>query len=958
MHATDRCQNRKPDGRVCSWVYDPGQDLYCSGCGARLFGLTVSPPAGSTMPVFPNDSRQDITLTNQGQVQVRVEGLDCPWLSQSEPAVPLDLPPGGEPVTLTLSLEPPSEAGKMAELHLRLSNETLTYILETRPLPEIEISLAPSAQGFRSGVWFLDRHDPEIRGAVVCSDELELTSPLVVEEGSGFSLVDGPAQGQAGREHPFSLLRGSLPGGQDLDRELVLKARFGKLGPRELSCQVRFYAPAKLVLEPDQAFKGSNAVVRGASFAAPLRLWLYNYNRGQCSAARVVEVRSEPWLVLDPAQAESLRDAILESDGKEHASDFSRALDFKVVPELLPPPSDLDSQTYILEPRWEVVWEDLTTGQTRSKLYIRDVEVREPRRLDLPVAVDFGTSNTCLAYVDPDDDTIVCSKLDYRTYTGVPSQMILTGQPPDTPQLASCIFFRNFEDDHQGRETGAWSREHRFINDHSFNATAWGFKRRLWHNLPQPFVDDSWKMKYFTPQQLTTLVLREVQRRYTSLRAQLPGPVVVLTVPAAFGLEEREKVRQAAAEAGFDEDSLDICITEPEALALHFVVDRDLREGQQEVFGVFDFGGGTTDISICRYRLKDGMRHLEVLASHGAEQLGGNLLSHTLARLLYEKAMEGQPEEMRPSFLFPEHLDREPEWSKQERRVYRPFLERAEIIKEDRNGSRTRLYEEGQLDLEGIQVRDEAGNAAWLGIPGTLTKQEFEEALTPLIEKGLNRVIHLVRRLHTLGELQEARLDYFILSGNSSRLPLVQQLAIGGDWVWKGDSVIFEEGMAKEGVALGACRYAILQSEFSPSLKVSGVLRLPYSLGILSLQSFVPQLRAYQPITTDHPPTFLSEWRPVGKDMFDVKIYENRDLDQPEEGAKRVPAQKLRKVFLVGHIPIPDELRPARGQEPQWEVRYSLQATIRGLRYSLWARGLTGDKENPLALDERLKKAS
>src|SRR5581483_9629817 len=129
----------------------------------------------------------------------------------------------------------------------------------------------------------------------------------------------------------------------------------------------------------------------------------------------------------------------------------------------------------------------------------------------------------------------------------------------------------------------------------------------------------------FTPQEISAMILRALRDRAT---AQLGTEVrkAVITVPAYFNDAQRQATREAGELAGLEVVRI---LNEPTAASLTYdPSQRDLHR-----LLVYDLGGGTFDVSIVQ--TQDGV--VEVLASHGDTQLGGDdfddlLLKHILDR--------------------------------------------------------------------------------------------------------------------------------------------------------------------------------------------------------------------------------------------------------------------------------------------------------------------------------------
>lgn len=127
-----------------------------------------------------------------------------------------------------------------------------------------------------------------------------------------------------------------------------------------------------------------------------------------------------------------------------------------------------------------------------------------------------------------------------------------------------------------------------------------------------------------TPESISALILRQ-------LAAAAPGglagrPRVVITVPAYFGLAEREATYQAGVIAGLDVLEL---LDEPVAASAHYGLT---AAGSRTVL-VYDLGGGTFDTTVLR--IADGM--VTVLATDGHHQLGGADIDQRLLDLVLER---------------------------------------------------------------------------------------------------------------------------------------------------------------------------------------------------------------------------------------------------------------------------------------------------------------------------------
>ena len=130
----------------------------------------------------------------------------------------------------------------------------------------------------------------------------------------------------------------------------------------------------------------------------------------------------------------------------------------------------------------------------------------------------------------------------------------------------------------------------------------------------------------FTPPEISAAILKQLK---DNAEAALGVPVTeaVITVPAYFNDAQRQATKDAGRLAGLDVLRL---VNEPTAAALAYGLDKR-KDG---IIAVYDFGGGTFDISILR--LHEGI--FEVLATNGDTHLGGDDIDNLLLRIALEES--------------------------------------------------------------------------------------------------------------------------------------------------------------------------------------------------------------------------------------------------------------------------------------------------------------------------------
>lgn len=289
----------------------------------------------------------------------------------------------------------------------------------------------------------------------------------------------------------------------------------------------------------------------------------------------------------------------------------------------------------------------------------------------------------------------------------------------------------------------------------------------------------------YKPQEISALILRELKRNVEKALGQ-PITQAVITVPAFFSDAARQATREAGEIAGFTVERI---INEPTAAALAYGLD---RSSERQMVAVYDLGGGTFDVSIIE--LDTGV--VEVRASHGNTQLGGDDFDERLLNFLIDRFMQDY-----------DGID-----PRQDRRALARL---------------TRAAEAAKITLSSqpfVRVREEyliTDNGRPLHLDVELSRVEFEDMIGDLLEGTLRS---LDAALSDAG-IEAGDLNRILLVGGSTRIPLV--------WEMLREHTGLEPEIAinpDEAVALGAAvQAAIIAGEPLDAILVDVT---PHSLGI------------------------------------------------------------------------------------------------------------------------------
>jgi len=341
------------------------------------------------------------------------------------------------------------------------------------------------------------------------------------------------------------------------------------------------------------------------------------------------------------------------------------------------------------------------------------------------VGIDLGTTNSLVAYFDPQTGAAKCIPGPYgetlcpsvvsldpdgSIIVGEPARRRLLTQPERTIYSVKRLM---------GRGPADVQNELRLFPFRIDSASQNVIRVRLGSKL-------------FTPPEISAFILRELKNWAEAYFAE-PVDRAVVTVPAYFNDAQRQATKDAGRIAGLEVLRL---VNEPTAAALAY----GLHEKRRGKVAVYDLGGGTFDISILKLVSTSEGDIYQVLSTNGDTHLGGDDIDNLLQALVRKKIL-------------------------QQHRV--DFSPRAELAQE----LRTAL----------IRVKHELSekDAAALRFPlpnGAMFVHEFTRgALEALICPIVDRTMGPVKQALADAQLKPGDLDEVVLVGGATRTPLVRR---------------------------------------------------------------------------------------------------------------------------------------------------------------------------------------
>ncbi|MFT6689013.1 MAG: molecular chaperone DnaK, partial [Saprospiraceae bacterium] len=341
------------------------------------------------------------------------------------------------------------------------------------------------------------------------------------------------------------------------------------------------------------------------------------------------------------------------------------------------------------------------------------------------IGIDLGTTNSCVAVMEGSEPTVIPNAEGKRTTPSViafvEDNEIKVGDPAKRQAVTN--------------PTKTISSIKRFMGN-KFSESKLEAERAAFkvvkgdNNTPRVDIDG----RLYTPQELSAMVLQKMKKTAEDYLGQEVTEAVI-TVPAYFNDSQRQATKEAGEIAGLKVRRI---INEPTAAALAYGMD---KKGIDQKIVVFDFGGGTHDVSILE--LGDGV--FEVLATDGDTHLGGDDVDQKIINWLADEFKADENIDLRKD---PMALQR---------------------LKEAAEKAKIELSASAQTEINLPYVTATASGPKHL--VRTLTKAKFEQLIDDLVK----RTIKPCETALKAAGLSKSDIDEIILVGGSTRIPAVQE---------------------------------------------------------------------------------------------------------------------------------------------------------------------------------------
>ncbi len=340
------------------------------------------------------------------------------------------------------------------------------------------------------------------------------------------------------------------------------------------------------------------------------------------------------------------------------------------------------------------------------------------------IGIDLGTTNSCVSVMEGNEPVVITNSEGKRTTPSVVAFVEGGERKVGDPAKRQAIT----------NPTKTISSIKRFMGS-SFDESKKEADRMPYevvkgdNNTPRVKIDD----RMYSPQEISAMILQKMKKTAEDYLGQEVSEAVV-TVPAYFNDAQRQATKEAGEIAGL---TIKRIINEPTAAALAYGLD---KKGIDQKIAVFDFGGGTHDVSILE--LGDGV--FEVLSTDGDTHLGGDDVDEAIIQWLANEFKNDEGLDLRQDPMALQRL--------------KEAAEKAKI--ELSSTTSTEINLPYIMPVNGIPKH----------LVRTLQRAKFEQLISDIVE----RTIAPCRSALKNANLSPSDIDEIILVGGSTRIPIIQ----------------------------------------------------------------------------------------------------------------------------------------------------------------------------------------
>lgn len=777
-------------------------DIYCSWCRTILIDFEISLTSNFTYVGEIVDHDVMLAIKHTGTIgTVRIDKISSEekWLTIDTRQTPNPPLQQGEQIKFPLAIDAMSlpEGFHAARIHVETAITTRSVTFEVVPKPEIQVFtgdytvLLDGLPEEKKLSGYL-----EVRHGIVSLNELATDVPwakvILSNDVTYPALLDGRSTSHlefefiVDEEMLMEMSRESLPA----EYEGNLLIRYVELEPeRTVAFHVNCLLPPSLQVPQEAGARINRDVYIGRR--DELHLTLQN---GEASEKGRAELQ-----ILDiQINVDWLRPTAQISYPLIIASGLFNQTSFTITSKEIAEGRHVAKLTFLTN----------TPGSTRQKDVYVEVNLQTMPDFDGTVAIDFGTVNSCCA-----------------TFDSFGAQKLIQLENPDSKNqkpttVPSVILYHDrLNGNVRLYEIGSKAYVYSF-QMLAASSTVRQVKRNLGKStrFNISYYSDPTKQDMLLPKEIAADILKRILERAED---ELKGHVVSCTVshPSRFSLRQIEDLKAALSACGVKDITT---MHEPLGAALNYIQQsRKPKDDEQYNLMVFDFGGGTTDITLLHVSTRwDDKQQIfvvtpKVLGASGDRWFGGEDVTDMVMQLAFEKYQQlvyskySEQDLGKEKIIIPFNAedfvnDARRQNNARANRIYlRVWAEEAKIaISEQALGIDSSENSNAQPKLGilslSVIVDNETKSESFKDEQVVPSVAELNAQLKPRLEK----LAEMMRLLAVNNGLSSP--DVILLSGKSSAFPIVQEV-IQAQFQ---DAEIHRPNDLKECVVLGACQFS------------------------------------------------------------------------------------------------------------------------------------------------------
>lgn len=480
--------------------------------------------------------------------------------------------------------------------------------------------------------------------------------------------------------------------------------------------------------------------------------------------------------------------------------------------------------------------------------YKREIEKKGSLPEDWYIlGIDLGTTNSIISYWDNINEK--------------PEPIDISNGFGKVP-LPSVVQYRKEEDEAEG-EWVVGEEAYRSMKIYP-ETTIRSIKRKMGTNETVE-IDG----KKYLPEEISAKILTELIEHCQNMNPKAEIAGLVVSVPYDFDDSAKKATMKACELAGLS-DKLICLIEEPKAAALAYNFRHQL--GENEKIMVFDFGGGTLDITLFHVVEKnDKIIKLQVISEGGEAYHGGDNVDEALVEKCYE------------------------------------------FIENKTGQGKDTIDIENQVELitRAREAKERLSGVKSFRIPFTfcippfveqISREAFEELISDFIRKTEKLVLKAMREVYS-GAITADDIARVLLEGGSSQMPWVKEMLIG---IFNTDSKIYTSERPALDISLGATYYAAMKMGLlshadieSEKINVEFEVTVPHDIGLEitdgTKRSFFTMIKRGTPYALAKKSQIFTLSGDTPEDMttFDLKIMERINKED-----------KIDRCKLIGEVNI------------------------------------------------------